>query len=334
MHRLDSLFRRVSRAAGSVVAACAAAAVLGALGTGSALAAYPDQPIRLVIGFPPGGGGDLYGRTLANELSRQIGQTVVVDNKPGAGGNIAAESVARAKPDGYTLLLAMSGNLGSAPAIRANLPYRAPEDFVLVSQLVETPFGLLVSANSRFKTIQDYVAQARKGKTTYASTGTGGAAQIVMEMVKQQANLDILHIPYKGSGPAVTDLIGGQVDSLFAPYTPLMGQISAGKLRLLAISAAKRIPAMPDVPTLKESGIDVAMTQWYGLAAPAGTPKEVVDTLARHVKAALQQPDVLRVYRADGAQESTLSGDAFRKFVVGDIAKYRRAVERGHLTAE
>jgi tripartite-type tricarboxylate transporter receptor subunit TctC len=297
-------------------------------------AAFPDQPLKLVIGFPPGGGGDLYGRTMANELSKQLGQAVVVDNKPGAGGNIAAEAVARARPDGYTLLLAMSGNLGSAPAIRNNLPYKAPEDFVLISQLVETPFGLLVSANSRLKTIQDYVAEARKGKLTYASTGTGGAAQITMEMVKQKGNLPILHIPYKGSGPAITDLIGGQVDSLFAPYTPLMGQITGGKLRLLAVSSPRRVASLPDVPTLKESGIDVTMTQWYGLAAPAGTPKDVTDKLAAAVKAALKEPEVLRVYRADGAQESSLTGDAFRKFVVGDIANYKRAVERGHLTAE
>ncbi|MCJ0764002.1 Bug family tripartite tricarboxylate transporter substrate binding protein [Variovorax terrae] len=301
---------------------------------GAAHAAYPEQPVRLVVGFPPGGGGDLYGRTLASALGKHLGQTMIVDNKAGAGGNIAAETVARARPDGYTLILAMSGNLGSAPAIRPSLPYKVPEDFVPIAQLVETPFGLMVGSNSKIKTVQEYVAAAKGGKLTYASTGTGGAAQIVMEMVKQQAGLDILHIPYKGSGPALNDLYGGLVDSFFAPYTPLMGQIVGGKLRLLAVSTAKRVAAMPNVPTLKESGIDVVMTQWYGLAAPAGTPKDVVDTLSRAVKAALQDPELIKVYRADGAQESTLAGDAFRSFIVKDIANYKRAVERGNLKAE
>ncbi|MFZ3118254.1 MAG: tripartite tricarboxylate transporter substrate binding protein [Variovorax sp.] len=301
---------------------------------GLAHAAYPEQPVKLVIGFPPGGGGDLYGRTIANALGKHLGQPIVVDNKNGAGGNIAAEVVARARPDGYTLILAMSGNMGSAPAIRDNLPYKVPEDFVPIAQLVETPFGLMVPASSPIKSIKEYVQAAKSGKLTYASTGTGGAAQIVMEMVKQQAKLDILHIPYKGSGPALNDLYGGLVSSFFAPYSPLMPQITGGKLRLLAVSSGKRIASLPDVPTLKESGINVLMTQWYGLAAPAGTPEEVVNTIARAVKEAMKDPEVLRVYRADGAQESSLTGSAFREFIVKDIANYRRAVERGNLKAE
>jgi tripartite-type tricarboxylate transporter receptor subunit TctC len=287
-----------------------------------------------VIGFPPGGGGDLYGRAIANDLAKQLGQPVVVENKPGAGGNIAADLVAKAKPDGHTLLLAMSGNLGSAPAIRNDLRYKVPDDFVMISQLVETPFGLMVSGSSKIRTVQDYVAAAASGKLTYASTGTGGSSQIVMEMVKQQARLDILHIPYKGSGPVMTDLLGGLVDSFFAPYTPLMGQIQGGKLRLLAVSTDKRVPSLPDVPTLKESGIDVVMTQWYGLAAPKDTPQPVIDQIHRAVRQAMKNPEVHRVYSADGAQESERTGAAFRDFVVRDIANYRRAVERGNLKAE
>jgi tripartite-type tricarboxylate transporter receptor subunit TctC len=297
-------------------------------------AEYPEQPIKLVIGFPPGGGGDLYGRAIANELGKQLGQTLVVENKAGAGGNIAAEQVATAKPDGYTLLLAMSGNLGSAPAFRSDLRYKVPDDFALIAQLVETPFGLMVGADSKIKSVQDYVAAAKSGKLTYASTGTGGASQIVMEMVKQQAKLDILHVPYKGSGQVMTDLMSGLVDSFFAPYTPLMGNIQSGKLRLLAVSTDQRVPGLPHVPTLKESGIDVVMTQWYGLAAPKGTPQPVVDRLAQAVRAALTSPELLRVYRADGAQEAQRFGPAFRDFVVRDIENYKRSVERGNLKAE
>ncbi len=297
-------------------------------------AAYPEQPVRLVVGFPPGGGGDLYGRAIAMALGKHLGKTVIVDNKTGAGGNIAAESVANAKPDGYTLILAMSGNMASAVAIQPKLAYKVPDDFVPIARLVETPYGLMVSGKSKITTAREFVEAAKSGKLTYASTGTGGASQVVMEMVKQHASLDVLHIPYKGSGPALNDLYGGQVDSFFAPYTPLMGQIRDGKLRLLAVSSDKRIAALPDVPTLKESGIDVVMTQWYGLAAPKGTPKEVTDVLARAVKAAMQDPDLLKVYRTDGAQESLLEGTVFRDFIVKDIANYRRAVERGNLKAE
>ena len=298
------------------------------------LAVYPEKPITLVVGFPPGGGGDLYGRTLAHELSTQIGQPVIVDNKGGAGGSIAADAVAHAKPDGYTLILAQSGSMCASPALRSDLRYKVPGDFVPISLLVENPFGLMVSSKSKIKTLQEYLSAARAGKLTYASTGTGGASNIVMEMVKQQAKLDILHVAYKGSGPAVTDLIGGQVDSFFAPYTPLMGLIAGGKIRLLAVSSSERVPSLPAIPTLKEAGVDVVMTNWYGLAAPAGTPTGVVETLARHVKAALMQPSVLRVYQADGSHESALSGDAFRDFMARDIAKYKRAVETGNLKPE
>ena len=314
-------------------AAAVAAAGLLAL-SGVAQAAYPDQPLKLVVGFPPGGGGDLYGRAIAMALGKTLGQTVVVDNRPGAGGDIGAEFVSRAKPDGYTLILAMSGNMGSSPAVRPNLNYKVPDDFTPIAELVETPYGLMVAADSPIKTIQEYIAAAKSGKLTYASTGTGGAAQIVMEMVKQQANLNILHIPYKGSGPALNDLYGGQVNSFFAPYTPLMGQINGGKLRLLAISTEQRLAAMPQVPTLKEAGIDVVMTQWYGLAGPDGMSKEVVDKLTDGVKAAMQDPQLMNIFRANGARESTLTGPAFRDFIVRDMGNYKAAVKRGNLKAE
>jgi tripartite-type tricarboxylate transporter receptor subunit TctC len=312
--------------------ALAAAFLMGIASLASA--AYPEKPVKLLIGFPPGGGGDLYGRAIANELGKTLGKTIVVENKAGAGGNIAAELMTQADPDGYTLLLGMSGNLASSPAIRPTMTYKVPDDFVFISQLVETPYGLIVSADSKFKTIQDYLAAAKGGKLTYASTGAGGAAQIVMEMVKQQGNLEVLHIPYKGSGPVMTDLMGGLVDSFFAPYTPLMGQINSGKLRLLAVSSDKRVPGLPNVPTLKESGIDVVMTQWYGLVAPKGTPQPIVDKLTQAVREAMKSPELLKVYRGDGAHESTLTGNAFRDFVMKDLANYKRAVERGNLKME
>ncbi len=321
-----TLFSRTLAAAFATAMACLSA---------PALAAYPDQPIKLLVGFPPGGGGDLYGRTIALELAKSIGQPVIVENRPGAGGVIAAETAARAKPDGYTLILAMSGNMGSVKAVRKNtMPYNVPDSFTFIAELVETPFGLMVNSQSPIKTPQEFVAAARGGKLSYASTGTGGAAQIVMEMVKQAAKVDVMHVPYKGSGPALTDIYGGLIDSFFAPYTPLIGQIQGGKLRLLAVSSGKRVAAMPDIPTLKESGIDVVMTQWYGLAGPAGMPKDVVDTLIKHVKIAMQQPTVAKVFNDNGAQAATRTGDEFREFVVHDLTNYQQAVDRGGLKAE
>jgi tripartite-type tricarboxylate transporter receptor subunit TctC len=291
-----------------------------------AFAAYPEQPIKLVVGFPPGGGGDLYGRLIATALSKTVGQTVIVDNKPGAGGNIAADMVAKAKPDGYTLLLAMSGNLAVAPATRPTMTYKAPDDFAPIGLILEAPHGLFVAHNSRFKTAQELLAAAKTQNLTFASTGAGAAAHIGMEMVKQAAGIEMLHVPYKGSGPAITDMLGGQVDTFFATASPLVGQVRQGQLRLLAITGDKRSPAIPDVPTFKELGVNVPVTQWYGLVAPAGTPAPVLKLLSDHLGRALATPEVRDAIRRDAAAERDLRGDAFRRFIVDDIARYRSAM--------
>ncbi|HSI56959.1 MAG TPA: tripartite tricarboxylate transporter substrate binding protein [Ideonella sp.] len=307
------------------LAASAAAALT--LASGAHAAAYPDQPIKLIVGFPPGGGGDTYGRLIAEHMGKALGHTIIVDNKPGVGGNLAADAVAKAKPDGYTLLFAMSGNMALAPVLRGDkLPYKVPDDFVPIGMAVEAPHGLFVAANSKYKTAQEFFADAKGGKLTFGSTGTGGAAHITMEMVVQKAGVKVLHIPYKGSGPAITDLIGGQIDSFFATAPPVMGQVTGGKLRLLAISGEKRNPSMPEVPTLREIGIDVVLTQWYGVAAPAGTPHEIVEMLRKALSKALASPEFKKVVRADGAVEADRSGDAFRKYIVEDVAAYRRGV--------
>lgn len=305
----------------------AALAAVAALGAAPARAAYPEGPIKLVVGFPPGGGGDTYARLLAEPLGKVLGKTLVVDNKPGAGGNLAADHVAKAKPDGYTLLFAMSGNMALAPVMRGDkLPYRTPEDFALIGSAIEAPHGLFVAANSRYRTAAEFLAAAKSGKLSFASTGAGGAAHIGMEMVVHSAGLRMLHVPYRGSGPAITDLIGGQVDSFFATAPPVMGQVKAGSLRLLAITGEGRNPSMPDVPTFKELGIPVVVTQWYGLAAPAGTPAEVVDTLSRALSQVLAMPEVKQVIRRDGAVEADRPKEQFRRYLVQDIASYRKGV--------
>lgn len=292
-----------------------------------ASAAWPEQPVKLMVGFPPGGGGDLYGRLIAVAMSKTLGQTVVVENRAGAGGNIAADLVAKSRPDGYTLLLAMSGNLAVAPAIRPQaLSYKVPDDFAAVGLILEAPHGLFVAQNSRFKTARQILAAARTEKLTFASTGTGAAAHIGMEMVKQAAGVDMLHVPYKGSGPAISDMLGGQVDSFFATASPLVGQVRQGQLRLLAITGAERSPALPDIPTFQELGVKVPVTQWYGLVAPAGTPAPVLKLLSMHLSKALATAEVRDAIRRDAATEHDLPLEAFRSFIVEDIARYRGAI--------
>ena len=306
----------------------ALAATVFALGAAAAPAhaAYPEQPIKLVVGFPPGG-GDLYGRMIAQALGKSLGQTMLVENKTGAGGNIAADLVAKAKPDGYTLLLAMSGNLAVAPATKPQaLPYKVPDDFAPIGLMLEAPHGLFVAHNSRFKTAQEFLTAARSGSLSFASTGTGASAHIGMEMVKQAARLNILHVPYKGSGPAITDMMGGQVDSFFATASPLIGQVRQGQLRLLAVTGDKRNSAIADVPTFKELGLNIPVTQWYGLVAPAGTPEPIIKLLSEHLARALATPEVQGAIRKDAATERVLGQDGFRRFILEDIERYKSAM--------
>ncbi|WP_336234855.1 tripartite tricarboxylate transporter substrate binding protein [Achromobacter dolens] len=307
-------------------AAIAATLGLAALTGGQAHAAFPERPITLVVGFPPGGGGDLYGRLIATAMGKTLGQTVIVENRPGAGGNIAAGLVAKAAPDGYTILLAMSGNLAVSPALKPqSLPYKVPDDFAPIGLILEAPHGLFVATPSHFKTAREVIDAAKQRELTFASTGTGGAAHIGMETIKELGHLKLLHVPYKGSGPAITDMLGGQIDMFFATASPLVPQVQQGQLRVLALTGRQRSPILPEVPTFKELGIDMTMTQWYGLAAPAGTPPAVVKTLSEHLSRALADPAVQNTIRKDAAMERDLPMDQFKQYIVEDIANYRKA---------
>ncbi len=307
-------------------AAIAATLGLAALAGGQAQAAFPERPITLVVGFPPGGGGDLYGRLIATAMGKTLGQTVIVENRPGAGGNIAAGLVAKAAPDGYTILLAMSGNLAVSPALKPqSLPYKVPDDFAPIGLILEAPHGLFVATPSHFKTAREVIDAAKQKELTFASTGTGGAAHIGMETIKELGHLKLLHVPYKGSGPAITDMLGGQIDMFFATASPLVPQVQQGQLRVLALTGRQRSPILPDVPTFKELGIDMTMTQWYGLAAPAGTPPAVIKVLSEHLSRALADPTVQNTIRKDAAMERDLPTDQFRQYIIEDIANYRKA---------
>lgn len=298
-----------------------------------ALAKYPEQVVKLVVGFPPGGGGDTYGRIVASQLQKILGKPVIVENRTGAGGEIAAGVVAKSRPDGYTLLFGQSGNIAVAPPLRgAKLPYKSPDDFVAIAMVAQMSFGLMSAKGSKFKTVRDVLAAAKSERLSYASTGTGGSAHIGMEMFKLRAPAEVLHVPYRGSGPAITDLMGGRVELFFAPWPPVMGQImESGPVFLIANSGAERHPTVPDVPTLKESGVNLVLYQWYGLFAPAGTPRDVVDVLTQAMTQTLADPEFKRAIERDGATPGNLIGDAFSAFILEDIERYRTVINASHL---
>jgi tripartite-type tricarboxylate transporter receptor subunit TctC len=283
----------------------ALAAVILALAAQAALAQpWPAKPIRLVVPFAPGGSSEIIARSLAAQLSTSLGQQVYVDNKPGGAGNVAMEEVKRAPADGYTMILGHVGVLAVNPALFGRtLPYDPVKDFIPVSLVATVPNVIAVNPDLPVTTLADLVrkAKAEPGKLNYGSAGNGSAGHLAMEYFKAQAKVDIVHVPYKGTGPMLADLMGGQTQMTFNGVPPIIGQIKGGKLRPIAVGSAKRVPSMPDVPTIAESGYPGFETsQWYGILLPAGTPAPIVERLHREIVAALAKPETTRRIVEDG----------------------------------
>jgi tripartite-type tricarboxylate transporter receptor subunit TctC len=251
---------------------------------------FPTKAIRILCPFPPGGGVDITARAIAQELSNQLGQSVIVENRPGAGGNVAAAQVARAEPDGYTLFLTLNSLHAISPLLYAKLPFDANKDFAYITPLVSFNNVLVVNPSSPVQSVRDLLALAKSqpGKVTFASSGNGTNTHLVGELFKSMAGIDIVHVPYKGSAPALTDLLGGSVTMMFDTIPSAISHIKSGKLRALGVTGARRSPLFPDVPTIAESGLTGFETvAWYGLVGPAGMPKEVLAKLnAETVKGA------------------------------------------------
>jgi tripartite-type tricarboxylate transporter receptor subunit TctC len=302
---------------------------LAALAAGPSHAGgFPDRPLKLVVGFPPGGGGDLYGRMIAEALGKRIGKPIIVENRPGAGGIIAAEFVAKSPADGYTLLLAMTSNMSLAPVVQpATLPYKVPDDFTMIGMAVEAPHGMFVASNSPFKDARQVLAAAKARSLTYGNTGRNSVGNTAMLMIQAKAGVKMLSVPYRGSGPAITDLLGGQIDTFFATAPPLMGQVKGGKVRLLAMTGEHRNPGMPGVPTFRELGVDVTVTQWYGVAAPAGTPPEIAKVLSGALSDVVRDAAFERRVAQDGAVATDIPGDRFRDYIVQDTETYRTGLD-------
>jgi tripartite-type tricarboxylate transporter receptor subunit TctC len=293
-------------------------------------AAFPDKPIKIIVGFPAGGPLDTHGRLLADKLQTALGQPIIIDYKAGAGGSVGADLVAKSAADGYTLMLANTGVLVINPAIYPKLPYATLRDFVPVARTAQQPLALLVHPSVPANTVQELIALAKKkpGQLNYGSAGNGGSSHLVPEMFKNRTGTFIVHIPYRGSAPAMTDLLAGQVQ-LMAESIPLASQYAKqGKLRALAVTGRERNQALPDVPTFAEAGVKgMEVVGFYGVMAPAGTPKDVVAKLSEAFKQVLENPDIRKSMTSQGADPAYLGSEAFGAYLEKELPVWAKAVK-------
>jgi tripartite-type tricarboxylate transporter receptor subunit TctC len=300
--------------------------------------AYPTKPIRLVVPFTPGGSTDILARAIGQELGKAWGQSVIVDNVPGAGGAIGADKVAKAPADGYTLLMGHIGTLAVNPSLYPRLPYNPVKDFAPVAGVARVPNVLVVHPSVPARNVNELVAlaKARPGQLNYGSGGNGSAANLATEYFKLQTGTSMLHIPYKGTSPAVTDLMGGQIQVLFTGAPAVIGQIKAGQLRALAVSSPKRLDVLPDLPTVAEAtGIkDFEADQWYGVVAPAGTPREVVSKLNTQINLTLNSPELKARLASEGAVATPGTPEAFGQLIVREIARWKPVITSGRVKAD
>ncbi|MFM2083271.1 MAG: hypothetical protein RLY95_89 [Pseudomonadota bacterium] len=298
--------------------------------TSLAFAAYPDKPIKLIIGFPAGGPLDQHARLLTDKLQAVLGQPLVVDYKSGAGGAVGAESVAKSAPDGYTIMLANTGVMVINGALYSKLSYNTLKDFVPLARTAMQPLALLVNPKVPVNNLKEFIAyaKARPGQVNYGSAGNGGISHLVPEMFKNATGLFMVHIPYRGSAPAFTDLMAGQVQFMAESIPQAANYHKQGKVKALAVTSRERNPALPDVPTVIESGIKgFEVVGFYGFLAPAGTPKDVVAQLSDAFKQVLNSPEVKTRMVSQGADPAFLGSDDFAKFLASETPRWAAAVK-------
>jgi tripartite-type tricarboxylate transporter receptor subunit TctC len=296
---------------------------------------YPMKPLRLVIPFPPGGSNDVVGRMIAFQLSERLGKSVVVDNQGGAGGIIGTEAVARAAPDGYTLLLiSVAHAFGSS---MYKLPYDPIGAFAPVSILGTGPVALCVNAKLPVKSLADLIAlaKAKPGELNYATAGIGSFQHLSSALFKLQSGLDIVHIPFKGGGPAMADVVAGNTQIVIGSLIQMLPQINSGRLKILGVGSPKRVPALPDVPTISEAGVPgYEASNWWGIVAPAGTPRPVIDRLHRELSVILATSETKKRFETEGGEAVQMSSDDFGKFIVSETAKWAKVVKEAGIKPE
>lgn len=315
-----------------------ASATILVLVAGAALAAepYPTKLVTLVVPFAPGGTTDVFARAIGQGMARQLGQPVVVENKAGASGTIGASQVRNAKADGYTILIGGPADQVNAPFLMAKPPYDPARDFEPIGCVVRTPNVLVANPKLKVQTPADVIrlAKMEPGKLTYASAGNGNTSHLLGELFSQTAGVSLTHVPYKGNGPALTDIIGGQVDMMFSSPVAVVQHIKSGQLRAIATTSAARLPEMPNVPTLKESGIDVEIYSWACLVAPAKTAPEVLDKLHDALNRALEDPAVVKSIETTGGERFAMSRDATKKFLAGERSTWGTLIRARNIHAD
>ena len=311
--------------------------IAGAIALAAEAQPYPSKPIRLVVPFAPGGSSSIVARAVGAEMSKELGQQIIIDNKPGGGGNVAMLEVARADPDGYTLIIGHIGTLAVNPYMFARLPFDTDKDFVPVSLLAKIPNIFVVNANVPVKDLREFIALARAkpGQLNYGSAGNGSAGHLAFEYLKLVANIDVTHIPYKGTGPQLTDLLGGRTEASSAGTPPLLPHVKAGKLRAIAVGTPQRLPVLPDVGTVAEQGFQgFETTQWYGLMAPARTPEAIVKRLSDEAAKAARTPAVAERFAADDAISVGSTPAEFAEFIRREQARWSEVVRKAGIKAE
>jgi len=324
-----SILQKCLRLSGALLAA------LTVVAAAPASAAYPDKPIRIIVPFSPGGATDMLARAVGQKLQESWGQPVVVENRPGAGGNIGAAAGAKAAPDGYTLLLVAAGFMAVNPHVYANLTYDSIRDFAPITQLVSAPLLLVTHPSVPADNFRDYVklVKSEDGKFPVGNGGVGTAQHLGGEYLDMVAEMKSLHVPYKGSAPATADLLGGQVKAMLDNMVTLIPHVKAGKLKALAVTSKERVSILPEVPTISESGLPGFETgTWYGIAAPAATPKDVVDKLNREIVRILALPEIRDSFLKQGLQPVGNAPDDFAKYIVAEREKAGRIVKQANIT--
>ena len=321
------------RAAASLSAALA----VSALHAAAAAEAYPAKPVRLVVAFPPGGGTDIIARSIAQKLAGRIAQQVVVDNRPGAGGNIGTDIVAKSAPDGYTILMGSAGPLAINASLFGKMPFDPIRDLAPVTLAASTPNVLVVHPSLRAATIEELIAlaKARPGEINFASSGHGTPAHLAGELFNSMAGVKLVHVPYKGASPALADLLGGQVQLMFSTMPPALPHVKDGKLRALAVTSAKRSPAAPELPTVDEIALPgFEANTWHGVVVPAGTPETIVGRLNREIVAILHLPEVVERLSGQGAEPVGSTPQEFAAYIKSEALKWAKVVRHSGAKAE